>query len=1068
MDTVIVFSTPNSPCLMTPSIAIKPSPQLFIRLTPAAFRLFATTSAAAPPTTSTLDHGTVTTVSEASTPRSRSNGSSTCGSARDKRTSLDADQFRRNWLESLSCPWPNIDKNLGSEDSDSYNADSGWAIGVDPDLSGAFAVLKPDNSPQVYDSPHLKVLVGKRVRKRLDVKSIIQLLQSVDAPFGTHVYIEQSSPFPKDGKQDVEMATKHLGVRLDKTESTAGAIQSEIANLRESLQASIDSTHAQNDRIDTMMKRFEEMMQSRSVLTKSIVFDASSSGGNFNDNFDRNFSDSGSGNPIGDIVLKSRNGKPKPKETTIALKAKTSRNEENLESVDGEEAAFYAKNMNRFKNLYHNKQNEIKTGGSKRFDMSCRNCGKPGHFARECRVPVQKKQKEVLIATWSDEDEDDDNQNNLALMARSSFDDSDDEEEKVSNPYEELLESFGELTDEYEKHEQGSQFYLISSQFESTGYDFLSEYKYPNRISERISSLSDKFNKSTSSVTDEQEIQRKNDQLINSGNFEESRSCSNATIQEQLLEIKQSKSVEEYRNRLISLAASLGGDSDKIKLSEFVNGFETVVRVEMRLRSPTCLEEATQFSVKIEERNRDLMRLRLGRDWAYQEAQSVAQIVVVESSSQGPRIFKIKPMLEKFTVSSVNRVEEIENEEAELVLALDSFKKSVPASTIRTEGGGGREIPYKEKSGRGSIKNRTILESFLIKTSGNRAAVDLNEGAFDLASFISDILSNTWKASDNESISVDSDNGDFNAKNKGNLVAMPFDRGRLFFTIESYKIERPIFKGAQESTGRKGRSGPWWVEMISGKSKVAMPFDRGRSGCVMGVGKILLVEVVQKLFESFLEAVVKQLVASESKRVQINHQSDQNPKDESKIYTAQFSQIGNEFIDGLREEELICRREMVLLSAIFCLRKKKNCTEEWEIFPGLAPMAASSFERDGDQLFKVYAGEYGVSGIIRSSDPGALPFDRGLKHQFSSKISLWGQGERLVAGIDKGAVMQRDCAGQLSSEGFNGWWSGGFGYGLWIGILVASGYSVVPVSSLLWKSEFKLTGLHSSKTSRQV
>ncbi|KAL6526850.1 hypothetical protein OROGR_015940 [Orobanche gracilis] len=253
----------------------------------------------------------------------------------------------------------------------------------------------------------------------------------------------------------------------------------------------------------------------------------------------------------------------------------------------------------------------------------------------------------------------------------------------------------------------------------------------------------------------------------------------------------------------------------------------------MKLRSPTCLEEAIQFAVKIEERNRDLMRLRLGRDWAYQKAQSVAQIVVLESSSQGPRIFKIKPMIEKFTVSSVNQVEE--NEEAEPVLALDSCKKSAPALSIRTEGGGVREIPYKEKSGRGSIKNRTILESWLIKrSSGNRAAVDLNEGAAVLDSFISDILSNTWKTSDNESITVDSDNWDFNAKNKGILVAMPFDRGRLFFTIESYKIERPIFKGAQESTGRKGRPCPWWVEMISGKRKVTMPFDRGRMYLTFG------------------------------------------------------------------------------------------------------------------------------------------------------------------------------------------------------------------------------------------
>lgn len=44
-----------------------------------------------------------------------------------------------------------------------------------------------------------------------------------------------------------------------------------------------------------------------------------------------------------------------------------------------------------------------------------------------------------------------------------------------------------------------------------------------------------------------------------------------------------------------------------------------------------------------------------------------------------------------------------------------------------------------------------------------------------------------------------------------------------------------------------------------------------------------------------------------------------------------------------------------------------------------------------------------------------------------------------------------------------GWWTGGFGYGLWIGVLVASGYSVVPVPSLLWKNEFKLTGDRSNK-----
>ncbi|KAL9300810.1 hypothetical protein AtNW77_Chr2g0246201 [Arabidopsis thaliana] len=54
---------------------------------------------------------------------------------------------------------------------------------------------------EVYDTPHIPVLVGKRVRKRLDAKSIVQLIQSLDVPSGSRVYIEQSNPFPKDGKQ---------------------------------------------------------------------------------------------------------------------------------------------------------------------------------------------------------------------------------------------------------------------------------------------------------------------------------------------------------------------------------------------------------------------------------------------------------------------------------------------------------------------------------------------------------------------------------------------------------------------------------------------------------------------------------------------------------------------------------------------------------------------------------------------------------------------------------------------------------------------------------------------------
>ncbi|XP_057956142.1 Holliday junction resolvase MOC1, chloroplastic [Malania oleifera] len=116
-------------------------------------------------------------------------------------------QLKENWLESLSCPFPfpgEEVRSCGEEDEPRSNVETEWVIGIDPDLSGALALLKSDESgcsAQVFDSPHLQVLVGKRVRKRLDAKSIVHLLQSFNAPIGTTAYIEQSIPFPQDGKQ---------------------------------------------------------------------------------------------------------------------------------------------------------------------------------------------------------------------------------------------------------------------------------------------------------------------------------------------------------------------------------------------------------------------------------------------------------------------------------------------------------------------------------------------------------------------------------------------------------------------------------------------------------------------------------------------------------------------------------------------------------------------------------------------------------------------------------------------------------------------------------------------------
>ncbi|KAJ6692180.1 HOLLIDAY JUNCTION RESOLVASE MOC1 CHLOROPLASTIC-RELATED [Salix purpurea] len=118
----------------------------------------------------------------------------------------DAAQLKQDWLDSLTFPLPDETEttSFGGDDLTRNNVGSDWVMGIDPDVSGALALLKIDESgcsAQVFDSPHLKVMVGKGIRKRLDVKSIVQLIRSLDAPIGTTAYVEQSTPFPQDGKQ---------------------------------------------------------------------------------------------------------------------------------------------------------------------------------------------------------------------------------------------------------------------------------------------------------------------------------------------------------------------------------------------------------------------------------------------------------------------------------------------------------------------------------------------------------------------------------------------------------------------------------------------------------------------------------------------------------------------------------------------------------------------------------------------------------------------------------------------------------------------------------------------------
>ncbi|KAK8928789.1 hypothetical protein KSP39_PZI017539 [Platanthera zijinensis] len=114
-------------------------------------------------------------------------------------------ELKESWLDSLSYPFCEKGKSPTEKiDQIEKVSTAEWIIGIDPDVCGALALLKEDASgckAQVFDTPYLQVLVGKRTRKRLDAKSIVQLLRGLGAPPGSRAYIEQSAPFPRDGKQ---------------------------------------------------------------------------------------------------------------------------------------------------------------------------------------------------------------------------------------------------------------------------------------------------------------------------------------------------------------------------------------------------------------------------------------------------------------------------------------------------------------------------------------------------------------------------------------------------------------------------------------------------------------------------------------------------------------------------------------------------------------------------------------------------------------------------------------------------------------------------------------------------
>ncbi|CAE6074976.1 unnamed protein product [Arabidopsis arenosa] len=112
-------------------------------------------------------------------------------------------EMKQKLLNPLSFSSPNY------EEAIQENFKPHWIIGIDPNLSGALAVLKFDNkgccSAQVYDTPQLQVVVQKIPRTRYNSKSMLELIRTLDVPSGTKAFVAKSINYQNDNIADLDM-----------------------------------------------------------------------------------------------------------------------------------------------------------------------------------------------------------------------------------------------------------------------------------------------------------------------------------------------------------------------------------------------------------------------------------------------------------------------------------------------------------------------------------------------------------------------------------------------------------------------------------------------------------------------------------------------------------------------------------------------------------------------------------------------------------------------------------------------------------------------------------------------
>ncbi|XP_024963751.1 uncharacterized protein LOC112504018 [Cynara cardunculus var. scolymus] len=86
------------------------------------------------------------------------------------------------------------------------------------------------------------------------------------------------------------------------------------------------------------------------------------------------------------------------------------------------------------------------------------------------------------------------------------------------------------------------------------------------------------------------------------------RSLSADSLCEQFLSVRQEGSVEDYRRKFVEFAAPVDGIPKQVFLSQFINGLEESIKVELRLLDPLTLSEAMEVAMKIELKNKVLSR----------------------------------------------------------------------------------------------------------------------------------------------------------------------------------------------------------------------------------------------------------------------------------------------------------------------------------------------------------------------------------------------------------------------------------------------------------------------------